>query len=236
MGRAHRVDPVLVKNRGQSPISVAEGNRALTPIFLDALMRLPMTVLAGYFLWREWQALEMAQGWLKVSAHVATMLFLALIAVMTLARRRPVRKSEGWLPRMAALAGLLMLYGLLLFPRVAPDAAWDAAALALLVAGHFLCAVTLAQLGRSFSVMPEARKLVTAGLYSKIRHPLYLAEGVATLGVFLQYRSLGAALLVAAQFAVQLWRMHEEEKVLEAQFPDYAGYRARTARLVPGVY
>jgi len=147
-----------------------------------------------------------------------------------------VRKSEGWLPRMAALAGLLMLYGLLLFPRAAPDTLWDAAALALLVAGHFLCAVTLAQLGRSFSVMPEARTLVTAGLYSRIRHPLYMAEAVATLGVFLQYRSLGAALLVAAQFAVQLWRMHEEEKVLDAQFPDYAGYRARTARLVPGVY
>jgi protein-S-isoprenylcysteine O-methyltransferase Ste14 len=199
-------------------------------------MRLPMTVLAGTFLWREWQALEATQGALHVTARVATMLFLALIAVMTLARRRPVRKSEGWLPRIAALAGLLMLYALLLFPRAAPDAACDAAALGLLVAGHFLCAVTLAQLGRSFSVMPEARTLVTSGLYSRIRHPLYMAEAVAALGVFLQYRSPGAALLVAAQFAVQLWRMREEEKVLAAQFPDYAEYRARTARLIPGVY
>ena len=69
-------------------------------------MRLPLTVLAGYFLWREWQALEMAQGWLRVMAHVATMLFLALIAAMTLARRRPLRKSDGWLPRLAALANL----------------------------------------------------------------------------------------------------------------------------------
>lgn len=214
MGRAHRVDAVL----------------------LDAAMRLPMTVLAGFFLWREWQALETAQGWLRVTAHVATMLFLALIALMTLARRRPLRKSEGWLPRLAALAGLLLLYCLLLFPRAAPEAAWDAAALALLLAGHVLCAVTLLQLGRSFSVMPEARKLVTAGLYSSVRHPLYMAEAVAALGVFLQYRSLGAALLVAVQFAVQLWRMREEEKVLQTQFPEYAAYRARTARLIPGVY
>ena len=217
------MDAVLVEKWGQTP-------------FFDALMRLPLTVLAGYFLWREWQALEIAQGWLRIAAHVATMLFLALIAAMTLARLRPVRKSEGWLPRLAALAGLLMLYGLLLFPRAAPATAWDAAALALLVAGHFLCAVTLLQLGRSFSVMPEARKLVTAGLYSRIRHPLYMAEAVATLGVFLLYRSPGAALLVAAQFAVQLWRMREEEKVLEAEFPDYATYRARTARLVPGIF
>ncbi len=217
------MDAVLVTKWGQTP-------------FFDALMRLPLTVLAGYFLWREWEALEIAQGWLRIAAHVATMLFLALIAAMTLARLRPVRKSKGWLPRLAALAGLLMLYGLLLFPRTAPAAAWDSAALALLVAGHFLCAVTLLQLGRSFSVMPEARKLVTVGLYSRIRHPLYMAEAVATLGVFLLYRSTGAALLVAAQFAVQLWRMREEEKVLEAEFPDYATYRARTARLVPGVF
>jgi protein-S-isoprenylcysteine O-methyltransferase Ste14 len=199
-------------------------------------MRLPLTVGAGYFLWREWLALEAAQGWLKVSAHVATMIFLALIAVLTLARRRPLRKSEGWLPRIAALAGLTMLYALLLLPRAPRDAAWDSASLALLLAGNFLCAVTLSQLGRSFSVMPEARRLVTTGIYARVRHPLYLAEAVATLGVLLQYRSVGAALLVAAQFAVQLWRMREEEKVLEAQFPEYGAYRRRTARLVPGIY
>jgi protein-S-isoprenylcysteine O-methyltransferase Ste14 len=206
------------------------------PVVFDLFMRLPVSVGAAYFLWREWQLLEMAQGRLKVSAHVATMLFLALIAVMTLARRRPLRKSEGWLPRIAALAGLTMLYALLLFPRAAPDVAWDTASLILLLAGHFVCAVALTQLGRSFSVMPEARHLVTSGIYSRIRHPLYFAEGVATLGVLLQYRSLGAALLVAAQFAVQLWRMHEEEKVLEAEFPNHADYRRRTARLFPGAY
>jgi protein-S-isoprenylcysteine O-methyltransferase Ste14 len=199
-------------------------------------MRLPLTILAGVFLWREWQALEIAQGWLRVTAHVGTMLFLALIAAMTLARVRPLRKSGGWLPRIAALAGLLMLYALMLLPRAPAHTAWDTAALSLLVAGQFVCAVALLQLGRSFSVMPEARRLVTQGLYTRIRHPLYLAEAVATLGVFLQYRSPAAALLVAAQFAVQLWRMREEETVLEAQFPDYARYRARTARLVPGVY
>ena len=206
------------------------------PVVFDMVMRLPVSVGAAYFLWREWQALEIAQGWLKVSAHVATMLFLALIAVMTLARRRPRRKAEGWAPRIAAIAGLTMLYALLLFPRAAPDVAWDTASLILLLAGHFVCAVALTQLGRSFSVIPEARLLVTSGIYSRIRHPLYLAEAVATLGVLLQYRSVEAALLVGAQFAVQFWRMQEEEKVLEAEFPGHAEYRRRAARLIPGVY
>ena len=210
--------------------------RLAWPDLYDALMRLPLTLLAAFFLVREWQALEATRGTLAVTAHVATMLFLALIAAMTLARRRPVRKAEGWLPRGAALAGVLLLYALLLLPRAAPEPLWDGASLALVLAGSGLCSIALLQLGRSLSVMPEARRLVTAGLYARIRHPLYLAEAIAALGALLQYRSGAALALVAVQFGVQLWRMQEEEKVLLAAFPDYAPYRARTARLIPGVY
>ena len=213
-----------------------EKNRALTPIFFDAVMRLPLTAFAAYFLVQQWQGLEGAQGMLHIAAQMATMLFLALIAVLTIARHRPVRKADGWLPRFAALAGFLLLYALLLLPRAEPDPAWDGAALGLLLAGHFVCAVALMQLGRSLSIMPEARRLVTEGLYARIRHPLYLAEAIATLGILLLYRSPAAFALVAIQFCVQLWRMREEEKVLAAAFPEYAEYRRRTARLIPGVY
>ncbi len=210
--------------------------RLAWPDLYDALMRLPLTLLAAFFLVREWQALEATRGALALTAHVATMLFLALIAAMTLARHRPVRKAEGWLPRGAALAGVLLLYALLLLPRATPDPLWDGASLALVLAGSGLCSIALLQLGRSLSVMPEARRLVTAGLYAHIRHPLYLAEAIAALGALLQYRSVVAVALVTVQFGVQLWRMQEEEKVLAAAFPAYASYRARTSRLIPGVY
>jgi protein-S-isoprenylcysteine O-methyltransferase Ste14 len=202
----------------------------------DLAMRLPLTALALYFLWREWQALPSAQGTLRITAHVATMVFLALLATMTLGRRRPVRKAEGWAPRFAALAGVLLIYALLLFPRAASHPAWDTAAIALLLAGHFLCIVALLQLGRSLSVMPEARKLVTEGIYGLVRHPLYFAEAVATLGLFLLYRSYEAALLVLVQFGVQVWRMREEERVLAAAFTEYGAYAKRTPRVIPGVY
>jgi len=69
---------------------------------------------------REWQALESAQGTLYIAARVATMLFPGLIAVMTIARRRPVRQADGWLPRFAGLAGFLLIYALLLLPRTEP--------------------------------------------------------------------------------------------------------------------
>jgi protein-S-isoprenylcysteine O-methyltransferase Ste14 len=91
-------------------------------------------------------------------------------------------------------------------------------------------------LGRSFSVMAQARKLVTAGPYSLVRHPLYLGEGMAILGMMLQYLSPLAVAIVGMQFAFQLQRMQNEERVLTSQFPEYRDYMARTACIIPGVY
>ena len=91
-------------------------------------------------------------------------------------------------------------------------------------------------LGRSISILPQARRLVTWGPYALVRHPLYLGEIVAIIGVALQYLSTWALLLVGLQFAFQLLRIENEERVLVQVFPEYADYVARTARLVPGVY
>jgi protein-S-isoprenylcysteine O-methyltransferase Ste14 len=205
------------------------------PVY-DAVMRVPLAACAGYLLWREWQGLGAARGSLALTVSAATMVFLALVAAMTLARRRALRKSEGWLPRLAALAGVSLLFAILLLPRAEADPAWQRASLVLLLAGQLVCVAALLELGRSLSVMPEARRLVTGGLYGRIRHPVYLGEAIAALGLVLQYRSAAAAALLAAQLACQLWRMREEEKVLGAAFPEYREYQARTARLVPGVY
>ena len=62
-------------------------------------------------------------------------------------------------------------------------------------------------LGRSISILPEARRLVTSGPYALVCHPLYLGEFVAVVGVALQYLSAWAFLLVGLQFAFQLQRM-----------------------------
>ena len=91
-------------------------------------------------------------------------------------------------------------------------------------------------LGRSLSILPEARRLVTQGPYAIIRHPLYLGELVALLGVTVQYFSGWALLLLLLQCAFQLGRIRNEERVLSSVFPEYRDYMARTARLVPHIY
>jgi protein-S-isoprenylcysteine O-methyltransferase Ste14 len=84
--------------------------------------------------------------------------------------------------------------------------------------------------------MAEARRLVTDGPYAIVRHPLYVAEELAVLGIFIQYASVPAALILAVQALCQLQRMHNEEAVLRRSFPEYSAYAARTARLFPGVW
>ena len=84
--------------------------------------------------------------------------------------------------------------------------------------------------------MPEARKLVTEGIYSRIRHPLYLGEVLADLGIFLQYRSFASAMVLIAVFYFQLRHIHWEEQILTQAFPEYETYRCTSWYLLPGIY
>jgi protein-S-isoprenylcysteine O-methyltransferase Ste14 len=95
--------------------------------------------------------------------------------------------------------------------------------------GIFLWALARIQLGSSFSVGAQARRLVTTGLYSKFRNPIYLFGALAYVGLFI---ALGNWIVLAAFLAFnsfQIGRVKREEKVLEAAFGDeYRRYRTRT--------
>jgi protein-S-isoprenylcysteine O-methyltransferase Ste14 len=85
------------------------------------------------------------------------------------------------------------------------------------------------QLGASFSVTPQARTLVTHGVYSKIRNPIYVFSTLTMLGflIALQYRY--PFLLLALLVPIQMVRAHQESKLLEAKFGDeYRKYRMGT--------
>ena len=85
------------------------------------------------------------------------------------------------------------------------------------------------ELGGSFSVRPKAQALVTRGLYSRIRNPIYFFGSFAIAGFFL-YMNLPLAFCVfAVLIPLQIYRARQEEKVLEAKFGDeYRQYKSRT--------
>jgi protein-S-isoprenylcysteine O-methyltransferase Ste14 len=92
----------------------------------------------------------------------------------------------------------------------------------------------LAYLRRSFSIIPEARRLVTGGPFGLSRNPLYFGEGIASIGVVLPVFSIWHALLLAIFVASQLLRIRWEQRVLEEAFGDqFRDYLRRVPMLVP---
>jgi protein-S-isoprenylcysteine O-methyltransferase Ste14 len=173
---------------------------------------------------------------LSTIAHVATLAFFAILIVMFAFRYVPQRTAPGFYPRCAAVAGTSLSFGMVLLPLQELSFALYLVSLLSIIGGTGLAIYAVFVLGRSISILPEARRLVTWGPYAVVRHPLYLGEIIAIAGVALQYLAAWALLLFALVCALQLQRMKYEERVLFQVFPKYGDYMARTARLIPGVY
>jgi protein-S-isoprenylcysteine O-methyltransferase Ste14 len=173
---------------------------------------------------------------LGVVARAATLVFLAVLVVLFALRRVPQRTAPGLWPRVVAFAGTFLGVGILLLPPHELSPALYMVSLVLMIAGTAFALAAVLVLGRSVSMVPQARRLVTSGPYAVVSHPMYLGELAMMTGIALQFLSVWALLLLGLQFAFQLLRMRYEERVLLAAFPDYADYMAKTARLVPGVY
>ena len=85
------------------------------------------------------------------------------------------------------------------------------------------------QLGDAFSVTAQAHQLVTQGLYSKIRHPIYMFGTLAFLFVVLALQGWPALVVWAIVILIQVGRVRREERVLEEAFgAEYTAYRSRT--------
>jgi len=173
---------------------------------------------------------------LSTVSHITTLVFFSVLVVVFAVRQVPQRTAVGFFPRCAAMAGTFLGVGIVILPPQELSSAVYLASLLLIICGTAFAICAGLVLGRSMSILPEARRLVTWGPYAFIRHPLYLGEIVAMTGVALQYLSTWALLLLGLLCVFQLQRMKNEERVLFQVFPEYGDYIARTARLVPGVY
>jgi protein-S-isoprenylcysteine O-methyltransferase Ste14 len=159
-------------------------------------------------------------------------MFAALVVVRPVPLRRGSNVS-GILAALGAQAGVLVL------GVVAGDSGSGlvlAVSNVVLAAGLVFAIASLAFLGRCFGVLPDVRGLVTRGPYRLVRHPLYLGELTAVLGVAMGSDHWQFALPVwCLVVGLQLIRTHYEERTLRAEFPEYGPYAQRTKRLIPGL-
>jgi len=149
-------------------------------------------------------------------------------------------RGEGWVVIQLVLLATVAVSGL-------AEPGWvGAARLATTVLGAVLLALGLLlalrgliDLRDALTPLPHPRdgaSLVDTGSYRLVRHPIYGGIIVGAAG----YGLLMASPLTLAGAAVLLGffrlKSAREERWLEARYPGYAAYRARTRRLVPFVY
>ena len=129
---------------------------------------------------------------------------------------------------LIAIAGIVVLYLFWMY-RSAP---WDPmrwTGAILMVPSFILFSIAHVQLGSSFSVSAQARNLVTTGLYSRVRNPIYLFGGLLIVGVILFFEKPRYLLIFLVLIPMQLVRMRQEAKVLEEKFGDaYRKYKKST--------
>jgi protein-S-isoprenylcysteine O-methyltransferase Ste14 len=101
--------------------------------------------------------------------------------------------------------------------------------LALAIGGFVCWVVARIQLGKSFSIQAKATELVTHGIYSKIRNPVYVFGTVFIVGMILWFDRPIYFLVLLIIIPMQILRARKEAQVLEAKFGDaYREYRSKT--------
>ena len=103
------------------------------------------------------------------------------------------------------------------------------AGVAIALPAVLLLIVARLQLGRAFSVQAKASVLVTTGLYSRIRNPIYLSGALVIFGLVVFTGQPWFLLIFAVVIPMQIVRSRNEAQVLEEKFgEEYRAYRRRT--------
>ncbi|MGE0700759.1 MAG: isoprenylcysteine carboxylmethyltransferase family protein [Hyphomicrobiaceae bacterium] len=159
--------------------------------------------------------------------------YMSIVALILLRATRPLARYEELAPNvLAVLAG----FGIYWFGLLTPSGHRMAGLylpLFLLVMGAAIVLWGLVHLRRAFSVVPQARTVVTSGPYAYIRHPMYLGNILTIAGLALLLSTLEALVLAFALTALQVCRARYEDRLLSATLEDYGGYMSRVDSFIP---
>ena len=136
-----------------------------------------------------------------------------------------MRQNLGTLLLLVGVLGLALFY----YGGALTWTSWQIAGLAIFLPAFVLFVLARIELGRAFSIKAKATTLVTTGLYSRIRNPIYVFGGLMSLGIFVFVHRPWLLLIWVPLVPAQLIRVRKEERVLEAKFGDaYRDYKRRT--------
>lgn len=175
--------------------------------------------------------------WLTLLNKSLTTVFVTLILLLFLVRHAPTGKRATRIGQLVAVSGTFAVVLFALNAGTEPRPSLLGIAAVIQLGGLIWTILSLAFLGRSFGIFPEARGLVRSGPYSIVRHPLYLGELTVIFGAMLPVISPVGLTVWLLAAGLQIWRTVHEERALRRAFPqEYAEYAAQTDRLIPLVW
>ena len=136
--------------------------------------------------------------------------------------------------------------GLMVVPGLDHRFGWSQASPLVALAGDVLVAVGFFAIFLVFKEnsfasstigVSEGQTVISTGPYAIVRHPMYAGAVVYLLGTPLALGSYWGLVVLAAMAPFLIWRLVDEERVLEQRLRGYSDYK-RTVRyrLAPGVY
>ena len=150
------------------------------------------------------------KGWVFV---IIQFLLIALVVVLSFYERKLTGRSHNYITD--SLAFLFLSAGALLF---------------------IISIINFGQFVTPNPVPQDDYKLRTNGLYSKVRHPIYLSVIILITGYLLFFSAFYTFLIFPLIVLFLHFKMNFEEENLEKKFPEYALYKTHTKRLLPGLY
>lgn len=214
--------------------------KMILTVFAPMLLQLGLAILG----WGGFGAFFSHPSLVAMVVLTVLMSVVALFTKGSLSTGEREDRSNRWVLWAFALLGILLAYVPAycdrrdLWTLDGETVRW--AGLALFVVGGVLRLWPVFVLGRRFSglvAIQHGHELVTTGIYRRIRNPSYLGLLLGALGWALVFRSVLGLVITLLMLIPLAGRMRAEERLLAEHFgAEYENYRARTWRLLPGVY
>lgn len=197
---------------------------------LDSAEKYIMATVFIFFAYR------MIHGYFD-SGSIVTLIYLAdqLVVLTFILLRRPPKelsvRIDDWI---LGFSGTLL--AILISPPSGAPLAPPIVVTGLLFTGFAIHVSAKFALRRSFGVVAANRGIKATGVYSIVRHPMYLGYCVSQIGVLLAGPTLANALIVASCWVLFIMRINAEERLL-LRDEAYRVFAERTRyRIMPGIY
>jgi protein-S-isoprenylcysteine O-methyltransferase Ste14 len=208
------------------------------------------SVLLGIFLFLPAWTFNYWQAWVFIVVFMistnAIGVYLSLKDPELLERRKKVGPAaeQGMAQKIIASLMVVGVIALLVLPAFDHRFGWSQVSAYVSLVGNVLIALAFIFFGFVFKEnsfggstveIVESQKVISTGPYTLVRHPMYMGVLVMCIGVPLALGSFwGLAVVALAEIPVLIWRILDEEKLLEKDLPGYVEYEQRVRyRLVP---